>query len=358
MTKVEIRSTPTQTRRGARSHWSAWGLSALSAFVLTVAAAQTTPALPPSDTAGPENMRVDLRALGLEQTAATAATISPTVYVLQVDADVAPSQLGAIVRGFLNAQRVLVPLNGGLPHAEAVLTMQSVRGTAPAAWTYAGVAPNQVGCVIFVSDRYAAAILDVARATGLSFQVARDFALLHEMAHCAQANETIAAVADLVRTGRVSRERVAGGMLGAGAEALIRAGRDSDIFSEVPVLAAERELSAERYADGFAILALLGAGRIEPRDIARFQSWRHQNAMHHDTSTFLRYLASEIAMNDAAVKRLHSGSLPGGFDASRVTAFLLPRWKTFEATELELRNGFTLRAGGGMQPLPTPVASR
>jgi hypothetical protein len=93
------------------------------------------------------------------------------------------------------------------------------------------------------------------------------------------------------------------------------------------------QLSAERFADGFALLALMAQQRISGQQIEGLIAWRLADAASHDTSSFLSFLRDEVRRNPAQLATLRQDNEPG-FSAQAVSNFLRPRWRAYEQKEL------------------------
>lgn len=292
-----------------------------------------------------------MRRVGAHEIAATAVSVKPAVYALPFRGGMNEDQTHERVLQFIFGAPVLEPALGGSIRLQNNLEGDLPRSQSPLSWSYVAREKGRTGCVLMVSDQHAPAIAALARATGLSNEAALDFALMHESAHCAQTGEVLAAAYDLVRRGRVQPERVASGMLGAQIESQIAAGREGELMLSL-VPGRSDQLSAERFADGFALLALMAQQRINGQQIEGLIAWRLADASSHDTSSFLAFLRDETRKNPAALAALRQDGEPG-FNAQAISAFLRPRWKVFEQKELAayressagLRDAITANSG-------------
>ncbi|WP_298705741.1 hypothetical protein [uncultured Variovorax sp.] len=273
-----------------------------------------------------------MRRVGAQEIAGTAVSVKPQVYALPFRGGMNEDQTHERVMQFVFGAPVLVPALGGSLRLQNNLEGDIPRSQSPQSWSYVAKEKGRTGCVLMVSDQHGPAIGALARATGLTNEAALDFALMHESAHCAQTGEVLAASYDLVRHGRVQPERVASGMLGAQIESLIAAGREGELMLSL-VPGRSDQLSAERFADGFALLALMAQQRINGQQIEGLIAWRLADASSHNTASFLAFLRDETRRNPVALAALRQdGEL--GFNAQAISDFLRPRWKSFEQKEL------------------------
>lgn len=273
-----------------------------------------------------------MRRVGAQEIAGTAVSVKPAVYALPFRRGMNEDQTHERVMQFVFGAAVLEPALGGSIRLQNNLEGDLPRSQSPQSWSYVAKEKGRTGCVLMVSDQHAPAIGALARATGLSNEAALDFALMHESAHCAQTGEVLAASYDLVRRGRVQPERVASGMLGAQIESQIAAGREDELMLSL-VPGRSDQLSAERFADGFALLALMAQQRISGQQIEGLIAWRLADAASHDTSSFLSFLRDEVRRNPAQLATLRQDNEPG-FSAQAVSNFLRPRWRAYEQKEL------------------------
>lgn len=226
---------------------------------------------------------------------------------------------------------MLPPVVGGLERTAAYLGGVAQRTTTPVAWVYASKAASSTGCVILMSDNQVPEIAMLTSIAGIGGEVAAEFVASHEAAHCAQFSETTAAIRDLSTTGKVRPERFASGLLDVRTQELMQSNATVDVLLSTSV---EQMRSSERYADGFAVLALLARGRITLDQVDGIARWRAAGEeASHQTSSFLVHLRSQLAQSPAAVGQMQRDG-PPGFDAQAIASFLKPQWRHFEAQEL------------------------
>jgi hypothetical protein len=333
---------------GGNREWRAALLACvMSAACLTFGTASAQPSNPPvrSVSAGavaaakalmpttPEAAAEIARRVGGQQIASTAVTVAPVVYPLAFPAGRTEEETRQLVMEFVFGQSVLEPALGGAVRLLNNLSGDVPRSVSPMAWTYVAKQKGFAGCVLVVSDQHAPAIASLARTTGLSVRAALDFALIHESAHCAQHSEVLAAAYDAMRFGQVPPQRVASGLLGARLEAVIASGDNAELMLSLVPGRADK-LSSERYADGFAVLALMAQQRIGERELDGLIAWRLSDDAAHNTAGFLRHLRVEISKDPIGFMALRSDGAPG-FNAKAVANFLRPRWAAFERAEIE-----------------------
>lgn len=288
--------------------------------------------VPNTDAAAGELMR---RA-GAREIASTAVSVKPTVYPLAFPAGMNEDQVQDKVMHFVFNGRVLEPALGGPIRLQNNLVADLPKTETPMSWSYVAKEKGRTGCAFLISDQHAPAIASLARATGLSTEAALDFAVMHESAHCAQQAETVTAAYDVMRHGRVLPERIAGGMLGAQAEEAIANGKEGEVFMNGLLSGRSNKLSAERFADAFAMIALMAQNRINGQQIEGLIAWRLGDAATHNTASFLAFVRDQVRRDPSAIAAMQSPSGPG-FDAQAVAAFLRPQWNAFEKAELTAR---------------------
>lgn len=240
--------------------------------------------VPNTDAAAGEVMR---RA-GAQEIAATAVSVRPTVYPFTFPAGMNEDQVQDKVMQFVFSGRVMEPALGGAIRLQNNLVADVPKTETPISWSYVAKERGRTGCAFLISDQQAPAIASLARTTGLSTEAALDFAVMHESAHCAQQAETVTAAYDVMRHGRVLPERVASGMLGAQAEQAIAEGRDSEVFMSGFLSGRSNKLSAERFADAFAMLALMPEphNRAADRRTDRLALGRRRHPQHGQLPRF------------------------------------------------------------------------
>ena len=279
-------------------------------------------------------MAAAMRRAGAQEIATATRSTQVAMFPFPYRATLAGTELRGQVGDYVSANPgLLPPVNGGLEQTGAYIESIAPQISHPHAWAYASKAPGRTGCVILVPDRAVPEFGDLMRFAGVDRDTAAAFVLAHEAAHCAQFSEGLAAMRDIALTGRVRRERVASNLLDVRFERMLMVGAPS---GELLAKSIERTRSAERYADGFAVLTLLARGAITPRQLDGIAAWREAAASEdgHDTSSFLRHLKESIVARPSALAALRAPGVPG-FDAQRVAAFLKPLWKAFEMDELE-----------------------
>lgn len=230
-----------------------------------------------------------------------------------------------------SSQGMLPPVVGGLERTAAYLGGVAQRTTTPVAWVYASKEASSTGCVILMSDSQVPEITLLTRIAGIAGEVAAEFVASHEAAHCAQFSETTAAIRDLSSTGKVRPERLASGLLDVRTLQMLQSKATVDALLKTSV---EQARSSERYADGFAVLALLARGRITLSQLEGIARWRAGGQeVSHQTSSFLVHLRAELAANPTALGAMQREG-PPGFDAQAIASFLKPQWRQFETNEL------------------------
>lgn len=319
------------------------------------AVAVVKPWLPTTNEAAAELVK----RVGGQEIASTAATIAPVVYPFAFPAVQGEDQAQQRVMEFVFGKPVLEPALGGAVRLLNNLRGDVPRSVSPMAWTYVAKQPGFAGCVLIISDQHAPAIASLVRSTGLSPQVALDYALMHESAHCAQHSEVLAAAYDALRFGQVPAQRIASGMLGARLESAIASGNNGELMLNL-VPGRANKLSAERYADGFAVLALLGQQRIGEKELDGLIAWRLGDDEAHNTASFLVYLRVEVLKDPIGYMALRSDG-PTGFNAKAVANFLRPRWSAFERAEISAHRESSaglheaILAGVKVLEAPTPA---
>jgi len=289
-------------------------------------------AVPNTEAAVAALMRRD----GAQEVASTAVSVKPTVYPLPFRAGMTEDEIHDKVVQFVFGKPVLEPALGGSIRLQNNLQYDLPKTQSPMSWSYVAKESGRTGCAFLISDQHAPAIGSLARATGMSTEVALDFAVIHESAHCAQQAEVLAAAFDVMKHGRVQPQRIASGMLGAQLEAKIASGGDDDLFVNHLLAGRSTMLSAERFADGFALLALMAQKRINGQQIEGLIAWRLGDAPTHNTASFLAYMRDQVRRDPIAFAAMQSGG-ESGFDAQAIAAFLRPRWTAFEKSEMETR---------------------
>lgn len=288
--------------------------------------------VPNTDAAARELMR---RA-GAQEIASTAVSVKPTVYPFAFPAGMNEDQVHDKVVQFVFSGRVMEPALGGPIRLQSNLIADVPKTETPISWSYVAKEEGRTGCTFLISDQHGPAIASLARATGLSTEAALDFAVMHESAHCAQQAETVTAAYDVMRQGRVLPERIASGMLGAQAEEAIANGKEGEVFMSGLLSGRSSRLSAERFADAFAMMALMAQNRIDGQQIEGLIAWRLGDAATHNTASFLAFVRDQVRRDPSALAAMHSTSGPG-FDAQAIAAFLRPQWNAFEKAELTAR---------------------
>lgn len=273
---------------------------------------------------------------GAQEIAATAVSVKPTVYPLAFRAGMDEDQVHDRVVRFVFGGRVMEPALGGPIRLQNNLVANLPKTQTPVSWSYVAKENGRTGCAFLISDQHAPAIASLARATGLSTEEALDFTVIHESAHCAQQAEMLAAAYDVMNRGRVQPQRIASGLLGAQTEATIASGKEADLFLTNLLSGRSHMLSAERFADGFALLALMAKKRMTGQQIEGLIAWRMADAITHNTASFLAFIRDQVRRDPAAFASMQSTGEPG-FDAQAIAAFLRPRWNDFERAELEAR---------------------
>lgn len=230
-----------------------------------------------------------------------------------------------------SAHGMLPPVVGGLERTASYLGGFAQRTTTPVAWVYASKEASSTGCVILMSDSQVPEITLLTRIAGIGGEVAAEFVASHEAAHCAQFSETTAAIRDLSSTGKVRPERFASGLLDVRTQQMLQSKATVDALVKTSV---EQVRSSERYADGFAVLALLARGRITLDQLEGIARWRAGGQeVSHQTSSFLVHLRAEIALDPGLVGAMQLEG-PPGFDAQAIASYLKPQWRHFETREL------------------------
>lgn len=288
--------------------------------------------VPNADAAAGELMR----GAGAQEIASTAVSVKPTVYPFAFPAGLNEDQVQDKVMQFVFSGRVMEPALGGAIRLQNNLVADLPRTETPISWSYVAKEKGRTGCAFLISDQHAPAIASLARATGLSTEAALDFAVMHESAHCAQQAETVTAAYDVMRHGRVLPERIAGGMLGAQAEEAIASGKDGEVFMNGFLSGRSNKLSAERFADAFAMMALMAQNRINGQQIEGLIAWRLGDSATHNTASFLAFVRDQVRRDPSAFAAMQTESGPG-FDAQAIAAFLRPQWKAFEKAEITAR---------------------
>jgi len=336
----------------------AWRASVLAALMITAgmsfgsANAETAPApqylshidappasffarkavVPSTEAAVAALMRRD----GAQEVASTAVSVKPTVYPLSFPAGLNEDEIHEKVVRFVFGKPVMEPALGGFIRLQTNLEADLPKTQSPMSWSYVAKESGRTGCAFLISDQHAPAIGSLARATGLSTDAALDFAVIHESAHCAQQAEVLAAAYDVMTHGHVQSQRIASGMLGAQMDATISSGKEADLFVDNLLAGRSSMLSAERFADGFALLALMAQRRISGQQIEGLIAWRLGDAPTHNTASFLAYIRDQVRRDPEAFAAMQSAG-ESGFDAQAIAAFLRPRWNDFERAELQAR---------------------
>jgi hypothetical protein len=320
--------------------------------------------VPNTDAAVAALMRRD----GAQEVASTAVSVKPVVYPLAFPAGMNEDEIHERVVKFVFGKPVLEPALGGAIRLQNNLEADLPKTQSPMSWSYVAKESGRTGCAFLISDQHAPAIASLARATGLSTEAALDFTVIHESAHCAQQAELLAAAYDVMKLGRVQPQRIASGMLGAQLEAKIEGGKEAELFVSNLLAGRSNELSAERFADAFGLLALMAQNRINGQQIEGLIAWRLGEAPTHNTASFLAYIRDEVRRDRDAFAAMQSTG-ESGFDAQAIAAFLRPRWKGFEKAELEARRessaglkdvivaGLKSRAGAPGIPLSTSAGA-
>jgi hypothetical protein len=277
-----------------------------------------------------------MRRAGAQDIASTAVSVKPTVYPLAFPAGMNEDQVQDKVMQFVFSGRVMEPALGGPIRLHNNLVADLPKTGTPISWSYVAKEKGRTGCTFLISDQHAPAIASLARATGLSTEAALDFAVMHESAHCAQQAERVTAAYDVMRHGRVLAERIAGGMLGAQTEEAIANGKEGEVFMNGLLSGRSDTLSAERFADAFAMMALMAQNRINGQQIEGLIAWRLGDAATHNTASFLAFVRDQVRRDPSAFAAMQSTSGPG-FDAQAIAAFLRPQWNAFEKAELTAR---------------------
>ncbi|WP_143694810.1 hypothetical protein [Variovorax sp. JS1663] len=288
--------------------------------------------VPSTDAAAGELMR---RA-GAQEIAATAVSVKPTVYPFAFPAGMNEDQVHDKVVQFVFSGRVMEPALGGPIRLQNNLVADVPKTETPVSWSYVAKEKGRTGCTFLISDQHAPAIASLARATGLSTEAALDFAVMHESAHCAQQAETVTAAYDVMKSGRVLPERVSSGMLGAQAEEAIANGKEAEVFMSGFLSGRSNMLSAERFADAFAMMALMAQNRINGQQIEGLIAWRLSDAPTHNTASFLAFVRDQVRRDPSAFAAMQTAAGPG-FDAQAIAAFLRPQWNAFEKAEITAR---------------------
>lgn len=307
----------------AHAEWAAPYLSHIDAPPASFFARKAT--VPTSEAGVAALLRRD----GAQEVASTAVTVRPTVYPLAFSAGMNEDQIHEKVVQFVFGKPVVEPGLGGLMRLQNNLEADLPKTQSPMSWSYIAKDGNQSGCALLISDQHAAAIGSLARATGLSTEAALDFAVIHESAHCAQQAEILAAAFDVMSRGRVQAQRIASGMLGAKVESMIAGGKEGDLLTDNLLAGRPNELSAERFADGFALLALMAQKRISGQQMEGLIAWRLGDAASHNTASFLAHIRDEVRRDPASFAAMQSAG-DSGFDAQAIASFLRPRWNDFE----------------------------
>jgi len=277
-----------------------------------------------------------MRRDGAQEVASTAVSVKPTVYPLPFRAGMTEDEIHDKVVQFVFGKPVLEPALGGSIRLQNNLQYDLPKTQSPMSWSYIAKESGRAGCAFLISDQHAPAIGSLARATGMSTEVALDFTVIHESAHCAQQAEVLAAAFDMMKHGRVLPQRIASGMLGAQLEAKIAEGREDDLFVNNLLAGRTNVLSAERFADGFALLALMAQNRINGQQIEGLIAWRLGDASTHNTASFLAHLRDQVRRDPLAFAAMQSAA-ESGFNAQAIAVFLRPRWTAFERAEMEAR---------------------
>ena len=283
-----------------------------------------------------EGMAAVMRRDGVQEIASTAASVKPTVYALSFGAGLGDDAARQRVMKFATGKSVLEPALGGEIRLQSSLAGALPASKTPISWSYVATQKGRTGCVLLVSEQHAPALGSLARAAGLSAEAALDFTLMHEAAHCAQTGELLAAAYDLLQHGRVLPERIASGLLGAQLEEFIANGNQGEVMLYLAPGSTTR-LSSERYADGFALLALMAQGRLTGRQVEGLIAWRLAEAPSHSSGSFLAFIRDEVRKYPGAFAAIKATRASGesGFDAQAIAGFLQPRWNAFEKAELD-----------------------
>ncbi|VTU44087.1 hypothetical protein [Variovorax sp. RA8] len=277
-----------------------------------------------------------LHRAGAQEIASTAVSVKPTVYPFAFRAGMDEDQVHDRVVQFVFSGRVMEPALGGPIRLQNNLVADVPKTATPMSWSYVAKEKGRTGCTFLISDQHAPAIASLARATGLSTEAALDFAVMHESAHCAQQAEAVTAAYDVMNSGRVLPERVASGMLGAPAEEAIAGGKEAEVFLSGFLSGRSNKLSAERFADAFAMLALMAQNRINGQQIEGLIAWRLADAPTHNTASFLAFVRDQVRRDHSSFAVMQAPSGPG-FDAQAIAAFLRPQWNAFEKAEITAR---------------------
>lgn len=277
-----------------------------------------------------------MRRAGAKEIASTAVSVKPTVYPIAFPAEMNEDQVREKVMQFVFSGHVMEPALGGAVRLQNNLVADLPKTQTPISWSYVAKENGRTGCAFLISDQHAPAIGSLARATGLSTEAALDFAVMHESAHCAQQAETVTAAYDVMMHGRVLPRRIAGGMLGAQAEEAIASGKDGEVFMDGFLSGRSSKLSAERFADAFAMMALMAQSRINGQQIEGLIAWRLAGAATHNTASFLAFVRDQVRRDASAFGAMQTDFGPG-FDAQAIAAFLRPHWKAFEKAEITAR---------------------
>jgi len=277
-----------------------------------------------------------MRRDGAQEVASTAVSVKPTVYALPFRAGMTEDEIHDKVVQFVFGKPVLEPALGGSIRLQNNLQYDLPKTQSPMSWSYLAKESGRAGCAFLISDQHAPAIGSLARATGMTTELALDFTVIHESAHCAQQAEVLSAAFDMMKHGRVLPQRLASGMLGAQLEAKIAAGREDDLFVNNLLAGRSNMLSAERFADGFALLALMAQSRITGQQIEGLIAWRLGDAPTHNTASFLAHMRDQVRRDPLAFYGMQSAG-ESGFNAQAIAAFLRPRWTAFERAEMAAR---------------------
>lgn len=314
---------------GAAPARAAGDVPVSSATLAQPAEARAPPAIP-SDVGVLKRLVAEA---GVLDVAATARTVNPHVYPVFFRSGLSEEQIGLrLLEVTLSAHMLRPSGSGGFSEVTGkVLANVTGTGQAPAAYAYATEDSHETGCVIAISEQHAPAIRELSVAAGIPDETALEFAFIHEAARCAQASEAVAASAEIAATGRLSPERAASGLLGVRVKALAAGGHAAAVVKPDFLDGRDQVLSAERYADGFAVLALLAQGRLTESNLERLVGMRSA-AADHATGSFLSFLRTRTQADPLAVKAMRSDGV-SGFDAKAVAGFLQPAWQAFEARE-------------------------
>ncbi|TAL65782.1 MAG: hypothetical protein EPN79_11420 [Burkholderiaceae bacterium] len=268
---------------------------------------------------------------------ATTPTLRSTPFPVMVSPSWGQAQVNAAVA---RASAQVAPAIGASGVRHDVLATQQPGG--PQGVAYVSRRGDSAACLIVMYPGRADDAQMMARQSGLSIRQAMDFAVMRDGASCAQQAETKAAELDAWggNLGR-ARTRIAfSGLVDARTQQVILSGQRPDP-SLVSRESDEEVMANDRYADGFAMLAMTAQGRLGPSQWSGIEAWRSSSGAQQDTSSFLRYLRSELDSNPGAALAMRARGV-SGFNAQSVAAFLKPRWAEFELKEMQAQQS---RAG-------------